>query len=359
MPPYASRALIGERLRLVFTEGTPHRAYCIRELAASTVFVALYVGAIEDAGIFLAPKHVYRMTAEQAALTGDTDRRFYAHQAMKPGFNGIGRRWYADNTREPIRDETLREGLVSVGAAIARTDLPTTSSRPRYALKADFAALFDPVMEDDVLKAAIAAFRAKHLSKGALARVSIMLAGAAKDSAALLVTLPNGETRQLAPGPSSIISQAVVEVFAKRFLDQPAVLWLSESGNKVVARDDQLANAIGLKIEADKNLPDLILVDLGPADPLIVFVEVVATDGAITVRRHAALLDLTDAAGFGREQVAFVTAYRDRDSAGFKRTISGLAWDSFAWFVSEPENILILRNGGESRALLASLLGGR
>ncbi len=54
-----------------------------------------------------------------------------------------------------------------------------------------------------------------------------------------------------------------------------------------------------------------------------------------------------------------VTAYRDRDSAGFKKTISGLAWNSFAWFVSEPENILILRNGGESPALLTSLLGGR
>ena len=48
-------------------------------------------------------------------------------------------------------------------------------------------------------------------------------------------------------------------MFAKRFLIEPAVLWLSESGNKVVLRDDKIANAIGIKIEADKNLPDRIL----------------------------------------------------------------------------------------------------
>lgn len=89
----------------------------------------------------------------------------------------------------------------------------------------------------------------------------------------------------------------------------------------MVARDDKLAGGIGLKIEADRNLPDLILVDIGPEDPLIVFVEVVATDGAITTRRQKALLALSDGAGFSRDQVAFRSAYRDRESAGFKKTI--------------------------------------
>ena len=70
---------------------------------------------------------------------------------------------------------------------------------------------------------------------------------------------------------------------------------LSESGNKVVTRDDGIAASIGLKVEADKNLPDLILADLGPADPPIVFVEVVATDAPISQRRQDALYVLTDA----------------------------------------------------------------
>jgi len=245
---------------------------------------------------------------------------------------------------------------VAVGAVSRREDLATTSGLSRYALKAGFASLFDPALQGGVLEDAIANFQRTHLSKSALARVTIMRAGAAANAVGVLVTFPYGETRQLAPGPSSFIAQGVIEVFTKRFLEAPAVLWLSESGNKVVMRDDSIANAVGLKIEADKNLPDLILADLGPTEPLIVFVEIVATDGAITPRRQEAIYALTDAAGFSRTQVAFLTAYQDRESAGFKKTVAQLAWNTFTWFVSEPDQIIVLRDGGKSGSRLISLL---
>jgi hypothetical protein len=92
--------------------------------------------------------------------------------------------------------------------------------------------------------------------------------------------------------------KAVVEDFASRFLKTPGVVFLSEPGNKVVARNDKLARSIGLVIKADRNLPDIILVDIGPKSPLLVFVEVVATDGAITQPRMDALLDIVVQAGF-------------------------------------------------------------
>ena len=357
LPPYVPREVVAERLPLIFPEGTPNRTYCVRELAASAVFVALYIGALEGAGRYLGPVHVYRMTSEQAAKAGDADRQSYASAVLKRNGQIPGRRWYADNTREPIRDETLRDSLVAVGAVVRREDLPTTSGLPRYDLKADFAALFDPTLQGEALGSAIAAFQGSHLTKSALARVTIIRAGAAATRAGVLVTFPNGETRQLAPGPSSFIAQGVVEVFAKRFLESPAVLWLSESGNKIVLRDDSIASAIGLRIEADKNLPDVILADLGPKEPLIVFVEIVATDGAITPRRPEAMHALTDAAGFDRSQIAFLTAYQDRESAGFRKTVAQLAWGSFAWFVSEPEHIVLLHDGGQSASRLTDLLG--
>jgi len=356
LPPYVTRSAIAERLPLIFAEGTRNRTYCTRELAASTVFTMLYIGAVEGQGVWLGPKHVYRMTEEQAAITAPAAREAYAKDVMKAGYHSPGNRWYLDNTREPIRDETLREGLVEIGAVISRDDLPTTSGKPRYALKASFASLFDPSLQGQALEQAIAAWQLQNLSKSALARVSIVRLGAAGTASGVLITFPNAETRTLAPGPSSIIAKAVVEDFARRFLIQPAVLWLSESGNKVVTRDDKLAEAIGLKIEADRNLPDLILADLGPPDPLLVFVEVVATDGAVTARRREAIHALTDAAGFSRKQVAFVTAYEDRESAGFKKTVSALAWGSFAWFRSEPEHIVLLRDGGASAAHISDLI---
>jgi hypothetical protein len=345
MMALATREEVHARLQVIFPDGTPNRSYLTRMLSASTVFTALYIDAVESSGTYLGPKHVYRMTDEQGTLVDDAARSAYASGVLRTGSRIEGKRWYQDNTREPIRDETLREGLVSIGAVTERTDLPTTSSKPRYALKASFAALFDPSLSGEDLHSRIAEWQAQALNKGALARLAIVRRGAGTSADQVLVTFPNGETRRMKPGPSSVITKAVVEVFATTFLTDPAVVFLSESGNKVVARDDELARSIGLTIQADKNLPDTILVDLGPAHPLLVFVEVVATDGPVSQRRKEALEELVAATGFPAEHVAFVTAYLDRSTGAFKKTVDSLAWGSYAWFAAEPERLVIFNEG--------------
>ena len=124
-----------------------------------------------------------------------------------------------------------------------------------------------------------------------------------------------------------------------------------------MARDESLAKDVGLDIPADKYLPDILLVDLGPKDPLLVFVEVVATDGPINAHRKAAFLDITHEAGFADQSVAFVTTYLDRSQPGFRKTAPELAWNSFAWFASEPDHIIVLREGsGRVKARLSELL---
>jgi len=143
---------------------------------------------------------------------------------------------------------------------------------------------------------------------------------------------------------------------APRFLGEPGVIWLSESATKVVARDDALASRLGLRIDVQRSLPDLLLVDLSPAEPLLVFVEVVATNGAITAERQRALQAIATDAGYQPGQVAFVSAFLDRDSAGYRKTASRLAWGSFAWFMSEPDRIMILREEAPIPGSLSNLL---
>lgn len=349
---------VHERLRTIFPEGTPQRNYLTREIAAKTVFAMLYVGAVHGTKCWLRPDQVTRMTDEQAARSRDEERIAWREASLRSMTDSIIGRWYAANTREPIRDETLREGLIRTGAVKERGDLPTTSPSPRYALDPDFAALFDPGLEGEALEIAIAAWQEDFLSAGALARVAILRRGTVASEDRVLVTFPNGETRHMEPGPSSVIAKAVVEEFAPRFLETPGVILLSESRNKIVARDDELAQAIGLEIQPDLNLPDLILVDLGSAEPLIVFVEVVASAGAVSESRKDALMSTTTGAGFAESQVAFVTAFADRNHAAFKRTVSELAWRSFAWFMSEPDHIMVLRQGTDATNLrLTALMG--
>ena len=81
---------------------------------------------------------------------------------------------------------------------------------------------------------------------------------------------------------------------------------------------------------------------------MLVFVEIVATDGPMDEARQTALMTIAAEAGFAVDQVAFVTAYADRDASVFKRSVSQLAWRSFAWFMSEPDHILVLYRGSNA-----------
>ncbi len=117
-------------------------------------------------------------------------------------------------------------------------------------------------------------------------------------------------------------------------------MWVSESAVKEERADRELANDIGLYIESDKHLPDIILVDLKDDHTLIVFVEVVASDGPINDHKKDALLELVTNAGLGSSHAAFVTAYKDREHEAFRRTFATLAWQSFAWCMSEPNKII-------------------
>ncbi|HSR68793.1 MAG TPA: BsuBI/PstI family type II restriction endonuclease [Acidobacteriota bacterium] len=345
LPPFTTWQEIHRGLQMIFPGGSPNRAHSVWEISAKTVFVMLYVGAVEGRETWARPNQITRMTDEQASQTDDVSRQGWAESSMESGKGEIPGRWYADNTRESIRDDTIRYALIPNGAVIEREGLAPTSPQPRYALASGFAELLDPGLKGPPLAEAMKAWRADNLSAGALARIAIRRKGAATGGEHVMVRFPNGEARRMSPGPSSHISKAVVEEFASRFLGEPGVIWLSESRNKVVARDDELAREIGLSIQPDRNLPDIILVDLAPRHPLLVFIEVVATDGPVSEERKSALTSLAEDASFPGKHLAFVTAFLDRSEAAYKKTADNIAWGTFAWFATEPSNLLFFYRG--------------
>ncbi|MHB0878856.1 MAG: BsuBI/PstI family type II restriction endonuclease [Anaerolineae bacterium] len=355
LPPLPGLEAIKSRLPRIFPEGIEHRGLVIREMAAKTVFVMLYVGAVQGYDRWLRPNQVTRMTDQQSIQTDDTCRESWIALSVAKSAGRIPGQWYADNTREPIRDECLRQGLIPLGAVIERPGLATTSSSPRYALDADFADLF--VASEETVDCQIDRWQACHLSAAARSRIALVRRDAAVGrSGRILVTFPNGERRWLAAGPSSAISQSVVEEFARRYLEQPAVVALSESGNRLVARDEQLASELGLGIQPESLLVDVLLADLGPVNTLFVFVEVVATDGAVTHERKVALTEWALSGGHSRGNLAFVTAFRDRGSGVYRRLAADIAWGTFVWFASEPESIIYLREGDGEPMSLSKLL---
>lgn len=350
------------RLRVIFPEGTPERQFLVREATARTVFVALYVGAIDGTNRWIAPRHVVRMSDAQAAQQDEATRLAYYASMSGAKAPSPPDRWYAENTREPLRDEVIRQGLVPVNAMVERSGLPITSPAGRYALRGDFAALFDPSLGGSDLENAAETWRAHNLSPAALARAALVRVSASSASANIRIQFPEGPAIVLPPGPSQTIMKAVIEIFAPSFLGDPRVVWVSDSASKRPYRDAPLERSLQIKLEVAELLPDVILVDLAPprraGRVLIVFVEVVASDGPVTEQRKQALLELIGSSprAYQPDDAAFVTAYLDRQLSPARRTLPTLAWRSFAWFVSEPAFLIQLHDEKTTSRKLAALL---
>ncbi len=338
---------IRRRLEIIFPEGLSDRQYVVRITAARIILTMLYADAVESRDVWLAPVHVYRMSEAQAKRQTDDERMEYRDGLRKKGYKSTGQPWLADNSREQVRDESLRDGLVQKNAVIVKQGIPTTSSAGRYCLRKSFADLF--IVPEAEFERAVAEWWTQYLNPAELARVQIMR-DRGRSEGAVTVELPNGETRLLSAGPSSPIAKAVIEDFARRFLHRPEVLWISESGNKVVARDDKLMRQIGLPIDEQRLLPDIVIADLGRENILLVFAEIVATDGPFTEARKTEILALTEQAGFSRDQVVFLSAFEHRNAAPLKKRLSGIAVDSYAWCMAEP-NLLIWFGAGSPMVL--------
>ncbi|PWJ48894.1 BsuBI/PstI family type II restriction endonuclease [Faecalicatena contorta] len=341
-------AEIQERLKIIFPRSVDINGYIIREMGAKTIFTLLYCFCISGEE-WIRPATITCMSDQQAAIQSSEERKKWLQIIQsKDAPRDIPDRWYKPNTREPIRDETLRE-MVRLNAVIEREGLATTSPLPRYSLQLQFATLFNPRLQGDNLKSAILEWQNEYLSTGALARVALARRMVTASSHGVLVTLPNGETRKLAAGPSNKLAKAVVEQFAKNFMKDPAVILMSESAKKLVLKDDDLCQAIGFDVDVSTVLPDLILAELGEEKAIIVFVECVATDGPINDRRKRELIELAGKAGYQQKDCIYVTVFKDRSDSASRRLVPSIAWGTFIWYASEPENIILLREGEEKK----------
>ena len=144
LPPVLPYKAIHKRLAAIFPAGSPNRPNCTWEIAAKTVFVMLYAGAVEGTGEWVRPDQVTRMTDAQARRKDPDARRKWMRVSLRSVKGPIRGRWYAVNTRESIRDDTIRAGFLANGVVVEREGIPTTSPLPRYALRTEFASCSIP-----------------------------------------------------------------------------------------------------------------------------------------------------------------------------------------------------------------------
>lgn len=342
MRPVVSVSEAERRLAILFPRTTFDSALSNR-LAASAVTSLLYVDAVADKPepFWARPSMVLWMNPNVLTCKSDAERVMWRSKAAR-GHNQLRElhtQWgipqdgaYADNSREPLRDETLSEWQ-QLGAVKARPDTPVTSSKGRWALEPAFADLFAPNLRGQALEEAIAAWRNTHLTPAARLRTQRDAQRRAAPSA-VTVNLPGGGTRLLEPGDASLIIKYVVEEWAPQRLTDPGVVMISEPGDKLHLGDDHLLRVLQLTIDISRLLPDIIIVDLH--DDTFWFIEVVHTDGPVDEKRKQILLKWAAQHSITADKCRFLTAFHSRSDPASKRRLKDIAVDTFVYFANEP-----------------------
>lgn len=347
LPPFASLLFVRERLSLIFPESFPDRSILIGEMAARMVFVALYGAFVDGLGRYFRPSTVIRFGFPQTEKITDEERHTWIASCHTPGQKALGQ-WYADNTREPLRDDLIRNRAIPLGMILKREGVATTSPAPIYCLAESFAKLFDPTIDEESLVELIALWQERNLDPMVLQRMRLLRRTGVKEGQ-VMVTLPTtGTTLRLPPGEASVITRDVCEALLEQIMVAPVVVHVSTSEIKTFRELSGEAEDIGLHLNASAELPDIVVADTGHADGLrLVFIEVVHSDGPITELRKECLLKIAADSGIPRKHVRMITAFEDRNSYPFKKRISELARGSDVWFRSEPGLLIRLMILGE------------
>jgi hypothetical protein len=345
LPRYIDFPEILRRLSLIFPESFPDRAILVGEMAAKLFFVAIYGGFIASVNRFFRPSTIIRFSFEQAKLKEDAERLNWLSLCQAAGYRPSGQ-WYADNTREPLRDDLIRNKAIPMGIIVKREGVPPTSPAPIYCLADHFAVLFDPELTGDHLAEAITAWQVKYLDHLTLRRMRIVAQGVEVRTGEVEVRLPDGMVLRLAPGGASDITRDVCQELLKKIMVKPVVTHLSMSDQKIAPELAKRAEAAELHFSASAELPDIVAVDAGSDGLKVVFIEVVHSDGPITELRKKSLMKIANDAGIPSADVRFISAFEDRTSPAFRKRISELALDSSVWFRSEPHLLMKIENIG-------------
>lgn len=348
--PVVDRNLCEERLKIVFPP-VAFDTVLSNRLAASSVAAMIYVGAVvNDEGdphpenVWVRPQTVLSMSDEALARTHDGDRLAWAAAAAK-GVKAIVtlleqwgveyNRWYATDSRETIRDETWPKWR-SHHAVRERQGVVKTSSRPRWALTASFADLFDPGLNGVELTDSIEDWRATHMSPGDLIKIQYVNI-LAKSEYQTPVMIPGSGIRYLEPGIASAIIKGIVEQWAPRRLITPVVVAISEPGTKVWVLDSAKMADAGISINVSSVLPDAIILDAGDTPPTFWIIEAVASDGEINEDRKDKLLTWAADQYIDPLHCRFVSAFSSRNSPPARKRLKDIAVGTYCWFLDEPD----------------------
>lgn len=230
---------------------------------------------------------------------------------------------YAENSRETFRKQALHH--FRIAALVEDNGKATNSPNYRWRLTSEFLRVVRNLgnKDNDILDQFI-----KNHPK-------LIDIYASKKTVTKMPVLINGEQFTFSPGKHNLLQKAIIEEFAPRFAPNSVCLYVGDTIQKDMVKQEEKLKELGFSITVHDKMPDVVLYrqDKG----WIYFIEAVTSVGPMDPKRVIEINSFTQHVNSGK---IYVTAFLD--FATFKKFSHQLAWETEVWIADMPNHMIHL-----------------
>ena len=154
-----------------------------------------------------------------------------------------------------------------------------------------------------------------------------------RDLEKIPVKLPSGIDIQLSAGEHNVLQKHIVEEFLPRFGMGAEVLYIGDTSDKYLHKDEEALEEIGFFTLEHEELPDVVA--YSKEKNLLFLIEAVHSTGPMDEIRVMKLKKQLEKC---TATLIFVTTFLDKKE--FKKWAADIAWESEVWIADTPEHMI-------------------
>lgn len=229
---------------------------------------------------------------------------------------------YAENSRETFRKKALHN--FRNAAMVEDNGVATNSPNYRWRITDEFLRVLRNIDNDNN---ALLSFKKQH--------ISLVDLYSSRRSIKKMPVKINGADYSFGPGKHNQLQKAIIEEFAPRFASNSECLYVGDTTDKDLVKDEIKLQELGFEITVHDKMPDVVL--YREDKHWLYFIEAVTSVGPMDGKRLVELKAMTHNVSAG---IIYVTAFLDFKT--FKSFSDKLAWDTEVWIADMPDHMIHL-----------------
>lgn len=185
---------------------------------------------------------------------------------------------YAENSRETFRKQALHN--FRNAAMVEDNGMATNSPNYRWRITEEFLKVLRSIDKDN---SALIEFKEKH--------VSLVELYSSKRTMKKMPVKINGADYTFSSGKHNELQKAIIEEFAPRFAPNSECLYVGDTTNKDLFKNEKRLKALGFEITLHDKMPDVVL--YREDKNWIYFIEAVTSSGPMDGKRIVELKEMT------------------------------------------------------------------